>query len=536
MQTQKPIDDTDMSSTQHITGAGNAGSDRTTLTLATILLAIFVIPTSISGTAVALPSVAIQLHPDLAPLQWIVTAFNLTFACFTLAWGALADILGRKRAFATGAMLYVAASLLSATADNIFILDAARALAGIGAAAIFSAGSALLATVFDGTARMRAFALAGAVIGIGVGVGPSLSGGLVESFGWRSIFFAHAAIMFVVVALVPRIRERVPLPAGVRVDFAGIFLFVLFALMLITAIVQGPQWGWTSAGVLGLFAAAAIVFLLFVTVERRRQQPMLDLALLRNRQFLGWSLATVAPSFGFFTLLTYLPTYLTSIAGYSAGTTGAAMLLLAVPLFICPIIAGKLVQAGIAAKSVLFGSLMLLMAGDIAMRIVNPGASLWMFAAPMLLVGAGTGLSAGLADGQALGTVDPAKSGLAAGFLNTLRLGSETIAIALYGALLATELQSVMASGLHYFGSALQLASVANDVASGNLIAPLNAAVTQNPSAFKAFMIASYDAAFHRIVTILTGICFALSALIVALLAPGVRLADSDRALRPSSE
>lgn len=505
-----------MSSTQHQTRVATPGD--ATLTLMTLLLAIFVIPTSISGTAVALPSLALQLHPELAPLQWVVTAFNLTFACFTLAWGALADIIGRKRAFGTGAVLYVVASLLSATANDILVLDAARALAGIGAASIFSAGSALLATTFvDDAARMRVFALAGAAVGIGVGVGPSLSGALVESLGWHSIFFAHAAIMALVVIFIPKIRDRAPLPKGVKIDVGGIGLFVTFSLLLIVGIVQGPQWGWTSAGVLGLFAAAAIAFLAFVAIERRVQQPMLNLDILRNRQFLGWSLATVAPSFGFFTLLTYLPSYLTSIAGYSASATGAAMLLLAVPLFVCPIVAGKLVQR-VEAKSVLFVSLGFLIAGDLLTHIVNPGVSLWYFAAPMLLVGIGTGLGAGLVDGRALGNVDPAQSGLAAGFLNTLRLGSETVAIALYGALLATQLHAVVAPKLQSFATAAPLGAIVNDVASGNLASPLAAVAPQEAAAFKAFMTASYDTAFHWVMTILTGICLVLSALIVTLL------------------
>ncbi|USS44404.1 MFS transporter (plasmid) [Burkholderia glumae] len=516
-----------MSSTQ--TSSRVAAPDRASLTLATILLAIFVIPTSISGTAVALPSVAAQLQADLAPLQWVVAAFNLTFACFTLAWGALADIVGRKRAFGIGAALYVAASLLSATAGNVYVLDVARALAGIGAASIFAAGSALLATTFDDDAsRMRAFAFAGAAVGIGVGVGPSLSGALVENFGWRVIFFVHAAIMVLVLVAIPRIRERAPLPKGVRIDVAGIGLFVAFALMLVSAIVEGSQWGWASAGVLGLFAGAAVALLAFVAVERRIRQPMLDFRILRNRQFLGWSLATVAPSFGFFTLLTYLPTYLSSIAGHGTGITGVTMLLLAVPLFVCPIVAGKLVQGAVPAKTVLFCSLVFLIGGDLLMHTVDSGASLWRFAAPMLLVGIGTGLSAGLADGQALGSVNPAQAGVAAGFLNTLRLGSETIAIALYGALLATQLHEVLAPALQALGNALPVGPLVNDVAAGNLAAPLAVVDPQDVGHLRLLMTTGYDRAFHHVVSILTVICVALSVVIVALLGPRPRQAVAD--------
>lgn len=357
-------------------------------------------------------------------MQWRVTAFNLTFACFTLAWGALADAIGRKRSFGIGAAIYVAASAVSALSQDVYVLDIARATAGIGAAAIFSAGSALLATEFDGAARMRAFALAGATIGIGVGIGPSLSGLLVGSAGWRAIFVIHAVLMTLVLAALTFIRETAPRRADVKIDVAGTALFILCALALITGIVQGTAWGWTSARILGLFAASGVLLALFIVVERSQAQPMFDLSILSNRGFLGWCLATMAPSFGFFTLLTYLPTYLNAVAGLSPVITGASMLLMAGPLLVCPIVAAKLVGAGTAAKTVLFTSLLFLIGGDLAMRLVHPTASLMTFAIPMLLVGVGTGLSAGLADGQALSKVSPEKSGFAAGFSNTLRLAA----------------------------------------------------------------------------------------------------------------
>ncbi|NWD71156.1 MFS transporter [Pseudomonas gingeri] len=435
----------------------HTGQSSHVLLLVAILLAIFVIPTSISGTAVALPYIALQLKPELTPLQWVVTAFNLTFACFTLAWGAVADIIGRKRAFTLGALIYGAGALISATATDILVLDCARAIAGIGAAAIFAAGSAILATEFDAAARLKAFAMAGAAVGIGVGIGPTLSGMLVENIGWRAIFYVHAGIIAIVIAVIPLLRLQAPHFSNARIDYLGIALFVVSALLLVTGIVQGSQWGWNSQDTLGLFALSVVSFAAFILVERYQRQPMLDLSILRNRQFVGWCLATVTPSFGFFTLLTYLPSYLSSVAGYSAGTTGLAMLLLALPLFICPVISAKLVEAGTKAKTVLFASLGILIVGDICLLFIGTGASLLAFAGPMLLIGAGTGLCAGLADGQALGNVAPEKSGLAAGFLNTLRLGSETIAIAFYGSLLATNLNKVMSTDLPDFAKALDI-------------------------------------------------------------------------------
>ncbi len=155
------------------------------LPLAAILLAVFVVPMSISGTAVALPGIGADTGAGPAPLQWVVNAFNVAFACFTLVWGSVADIVGRVRAFAAGAAVYAVASLASALASDVLLLDAARALAGIGGAAIFSCGSAILSTVYEGPARAKAFALFGTVAGVGIAVGPSLSGALLQTVSWR---------------------------------------------------------------------------------------------------------------------------------------------------------------------------------------------------------------------------------------------------------------------------------------------------------------------------------------------------------------
>lgn len=191
------------------------------LTLAVVLLAVFVVPSSISGTAVALPAIGADLDSGVAGLQWVVNAFNLAFACFTLAWGSIADIIGRARAFAAGAALYLVASVISAVAGNIYLIDAGRALASTSAGRRSSPpAGAILSTIFTGTQRARAFGLFGAVAGIGVALGPSLSGVIVEGLGWRWIFGLHVIVLAVALLGSPAVFRAV---GGVRrqasVDF-----------------------------------------------------------------------------------------------------------------------------------------------------------------------------------------------------------------------------------------------------------------------------------------------------------------------------
>ncbi|MEV3858625.1 MFS transporter [Streptomyces sp. NPDC050095] len=433
---------------QPVEGARGQG-----LTLAAVLLAVFVVPMSISGTAVALPGIGADLAASDAALQWVVNAFNVAFACCTLVWGSVADLVGRVRVFATGAALFAVAATASALAGNAYVLDAARALAGIAGAAIFSAGAAILSTAYEGPARARAFALFGTVAGIGISLGPTFAGQLVTSVGWRWVFALHAAALAVALLAVPVIARSVPdasvrMP-GRRLDVSGALVFVAAMVLLTTGIVQGSQWGWGSAGVLALFAGAVVALTVFVRVERRSAHPVLDLGLLRERRFVGLALVPVAASFGFVTLLTYLPSYLTAVTGRDGSAAGWLMLLLTVPVLVSPLLAAKLVERGVAARALILVSLGCLVVGDLGLLLFSPHAAIAAVALPMVATGAGMGLSAGLVDGQALALVAPERAGMAAGFVNTLRLGSEAIAVAVYGSVLTTLL-----AGGHTYNSA----------------------------------------------------------------------------------
>ncbi|GGY87710.1 MFS transporter [Streptomyces nitrosporeus] len=413
------------------------GRSRPAITLVVVLLAFVTVPMSISGAAVALPDIGEDLHAAGAPLQWVMNAYNLTFASFMLVAGSTADLVGRRRIFASGAAVFAVGSIAAAAASDIMLLDLARALSGIGAAGVFASGGAILATTFDGAERTRAFAALGSAAGLGLAAGPTLSGWLVSGMGWRATFGLHAVLVLVALAGVGFVAES-RAPQRPRLNVSGAVVFVAGLGALVLGAVQGPEWGWASPGVLLLLAAGLALLVAFVVMQSRSAAPLLDLTLVRNRRFLALCMVPVVTTFGFVTLLTYLPTYLVGAGGFSAQRAGTVLLLMTAPVLLAPPLAGGLVNRGVSPRLLITLSLALFAAGNVWLTVIGPSTPVIVFAGPLLLVGLGAGLSFGVGDGMAMSLVEPEQAGMATGFLNTMRIGSEAIVIAVFGAVLVS--------------------------------------------------------------------------------------------------
>ncbi|MFE6716965.1 MFS transporter [Streptomyces albidoflavus] len=413
------------------------GRSRPAITLVVVLLAFVTVPMSISGAAVALPGIGEDLHAAGAPLQWVMNAYNLTFAAFTLVAGSAADLVGRRRTFVAGGAVFALGSLAAAAAPGIVLLDLARALSGIGAAGVFASGGAILATTFDGPARTRAFAALGSAAGVGLAVGPTLSGLLVGGLGWRATFGLHAVVLAVALAgagyLAESRAERRP-----RLDVTGAVVFVAGLGALVLGSVQGPEWGWSSPGVLSLLVAGLGLLAYFGVLQSRSAAPLLDLTLVRNRRFLALCMVPVVATFGFVTLLTYLPTYLVGAGGLSPQRAGTVLLLMTAPVLLAPPLAGALANRGVSTRLLITVALAFFAGGNAWLTVLGPDTPVAVIAGPLLMTGLGAGMSFGVGDGAAMSLVRPEQAGMATGFLNTMRIGSEAIVIAVYGAVLVS--------------------------------------------------------------------------------------------------
>ncbi|MGA3487298.1 MFS transporter [Micromonosporaceae bacterium DT55] len=405
--------------------------------LAAVLLATIALPITLTGASVALPRIGADLDADLAAVQWVVNGYNATFASFMLAAGSLADVLGRRRVFATGMAIFTVGGLASAFAGDIVLLDALRALAGIGAAAGATGASALLAQTFHGRARARAFGLFGVALGVGLAFGPSIAGALIELFGWRAVFVAPAVVGAVVLLLVPLLPSGRGEQTG-RLDWAGAATFTGALLLVIFAFVQGPDFGWGHPLILAAFVAAVALLGLFVRVERRHPAPMFDLALLASPRFRGVCLAAAIIVMVLVPLLVYLPSYFTTVLGMSAGGAGATLILLTAPTLVLPLVTGMITRRGVSPYAVVVVSVAVVAAGVAWLTTIGPDSTAATLAAPLLTVGTGVGISIGLLDALAVGSVDPARAGIASGMVNTARVAGETVAIAVVGSVLAT--------------------------------------------------------------------------------------------------
>ncbi|MEV8032969.1 MFS transporter [Streptomyces sp. NPDC002742] len=508
-----------MSTARPDTGRGNP-----TLTLVAVCLAVLVLPASLTGTSVALPEINSDLHVGLASLQWVVNAYNLAFACFMLGCGSLADIVGRRRMFTAGTVLFGLSTLASAVTSSITVLDVARALAGLGAAAVMTSGAAILATTFEGAAQARAFAILGSSAGAGLALGPSTAGLLVNTFGWRSVFFSHLVISVLVLVAVPLMPESRN-PAATKVDWAGITTFTLSLFCLMYAIVQGPQQGWTSGGTLLLFAAAVVLMALFAVAELRQRQPMIQLSLLKQGRFMAVSLIPVALSFSFVCLLVLLPTYFTGVAGMSTNASGATMMLLTLPVLVVPLVVGKLVKNGVSTRLVLTLSLVVAAVGAGWLTLIDPDATVVALAGPLLLLGVSMGMTAGLVDGAAITSVEPAQMGAAAGLFNTMRLAGEAFAIAVMSAVLLNSTRSHISDGLSAVRGAngVDAGAMADRVIAGDTAGAAGTVARSARSGFLDLLADSYTDGLHLVLWVVVAICAASAVLVSVMLRERVR-------------
>ncbi len=407
-------------------GVLNTPDPRRWWALALLCGAFFMVVLDATIVLVALPSIQVDLGFSEQGLQWVLSAYALTYGGLLLLGGRAADLLGRRRLFMTGVLLFTAASLVCGLAWSPAALLAARVVQGVGAAIMTPTALSIIATTFpDGSERNKALGIWGALGGIGATAAWLIGGPLVDGPGWEWIFFINIPFGLAALVLSPLLlRESRAELTRRSYDPAGALTITGALVLLVYALVEAPDTGWGDVQTILLFAGSALLLAGFALIESRHPAPLMPLRFLRSRTRVGANAVMLLAG----TLAVGMPFVLTLYAqrvlGYSALKFGVGSVVLALSVTVGAIVAQAAVLK-LGFRTVATSGMALMGAGSLLLTQVSVGGSYFgdIFFG-LLLFGPGVGLAFVTATVAALAGVDEHEAGLASGLSNTaLQIG-----------------------------------------------------------------------------------------------------------------
>ncbi|ATL70847.1 MFS transporter [Nocardia terpenica] len=403
------------------------------LSLLTIGLGTFMLLVDVTIVNVALPDMRHSLGASFGALQWVIDGYALAMAALLLGAGSIADRAGHRRTYLVSIGLFVGASLLCGLAPTPTVLVAARIVQGVGAAAMSCTTFALLNDSYAGRDRAVAYGLWGAVAGASSAIGPVVGGLLTEVASWRWIFFVNGPIGMAAMALCVAVLPAGRIGRGGRIDAPGMLAFSAFAGTLTYALIRANERDWSDPVVGATLSAAAALLLIFLVRERFSAEPMLDLALLRERGFAGVLIAAICLHFAAFAALMYTQIWMQSVLGMSPIGAGLVGLPLSATAFLVSGTVGRRLH-GAPLDRVLGGGLIVIGAGGVLGALLLSGESAWWALLPgFVVVGAGVGLTTATLGSAAVATVSPERAGMATGAVNTVQQLGYALGIAALG-------------------------------------------------------------------------------------------------------
>jgi EmrB/QacA subfamily drug resistance transporter len=422
------------------------------LALALLALTQFVVVLDASIVNVALPSIGRALDFSQNDLSWVVNAYTLTFGGFLLLGGRLADLLGRRRMFVAGLVLFSLASLAGGLAQTDIQLVIARAIQGLGAALVSPAALSLVTTIFrEGAERNRALGVWGAVAGSGGAAGVLLGGMLTQWAGWEWVLFVNVPIGLAAAAMATRLLPESRDVVDHRVfDIPGAVSVTAGLALLVYTLVDTNNAGWTSTQTLGLGAVSLALLATFVVIELRSRHPLMPFSIFRLRTLRAANVIGLLLGMSLFAMFFFISLYLQQVLGYDALEAGLAYLPLAFTIILSAGAASVLVTK-LGFKPVLIGGLLLTAVGLAWFSQVSwPGGSYpsdVLF--PSILAGAGLGFSFVPVTIAAVTGTRPAEAGLASGLINTTQQVGGALGLAVLSAVASSQTKDALAGGEH---------------------------------------------------------------------------------------
>ena len=429
---------------QRVSGSSSRG-----LALALLASTQFVLILDIAIVTVALPSIGADLDFATADLSWVINAYALLFGGFLLLGGRMADLVGRRRMFMAGLILFTAASLAGALAQSALWLVIARGAQGLGAALVSPAALSLVMSLFpEGAERNKALGVWGAVAGSGGAAGAILGGVLTDVLSWQAVLYVNIPVGIAAVALAPRLLPEGRDVVGIRsFDMAGAVSVTAGLALLIYAVVDAESAGWASTQTLALGAISLALIAAFVAIEARARRPLLPLSTFRNAMLRSANIGAVLTTMALFPMWFLLTLYTQQALGYTPIEAGLAQLPIALLIVLAAAPTQQLVTR-VGPRIPMAAGLVMVAGGLLWFSQVSSGGTfLADILGPSVLAGVGAAMAFIAGTIAATTGASDDDSGLASGLLNTSQQVGGAIGVAAIAAIATTRTDSVITAG-----------------------------------------------------------------------------------------
>jgi EmrB/QacA subfamily drug resistance transporter len=407
-------------------------------TLLAVSFGLFMIMLDNTVVNVALPSIRADLGISVSELEWVVNAYALTFGVLLLTGGKLADLLGRRRVFIAGLVVFTGASLWCGLAGSAGSLIAARTLQGVGAALMNPATLSIITATFAPRQRGTAIGIWAGVSALALAIGPLVGGLLTERISWSWIFFVNVPVgVLAVVAARLFIDESRDTSREQRLDLPGLVTSAVGLFALTYALIETNSHAWGSGRVLSLLALAAVSLGAFVVIELRGRVPMLDLSLFRNPTFSGANTVMGLVGLAMFGIFFYNSLFLQNVLGYSALETGATFLPLTMLIILVAPLAGRL-SDHIGPRWPMAAGMTFLTASLLLFATLDERSSFWNILPGLVVGGLGMAITMAPTTAAAMGSVSVDKAGVGSAVINSMRQVGGSLGIAIMGTVVAT--------------------------------------------------------------------------------------------------
>ncbi|MCA9343672.1 MAG: MFS transporter [Candidatus Nomurabacteria bacterium] len=440
------------------------------LPMAVLSLALMIIIIDTTVLNVSLKTIVNDLNTDIQGIQWVITAYSLTLAAFTITGGRLGDIFGRKKMFMIGAVIFAVGSFITSISHSVGVMIVGESIIeGIGAALMMPATASLLVSTYRGRDRAIAFGIWGGVAGAASALGPILGGYLTTNYSWRWAFRINIFVVILLLLGSMAIAEAREKNVSRKLDIMGILLSSVGLFAFVYGIIESSNYGWLKAtqaykllghevNVVGLsitpiaIIIGIILLALFALwenfVESQGRTPLVSMGIFKNRQFISGASVTALLSLGMVGLIFALPVFLQSVQGLDALHTGIALLPLSLMVLISAPLSSILNKKFTTKRIIQAGLSLAIIASWVLSRSITPTATPLTLMPGLLLFGIGMGFVMAQASNLTLSAVSVEESGEASGVSNTLRQIGSSLGSAIIGAVLLTSLATNLSNGI----------------------------------------------------------------------------------------